>query len=71
VSEEVNKRFPPGSTKHEVQFSTPYTDSERHNAQRHSHRRRDELTDGQTDDSIMPTADQYHRLIKAQSKWTE
>jgi len=45
VSEEVNRKFPPNSTTE--QLSNPYTDPERHNAQRHR----------RTDDSTTPVAD--------------
>jgi len=41
-----------------VQLSTPYTDPERHNTHRYRQ------TDRQTDDSIVPIAVAYDRLIK-------
>ena len=42
---------PPAPRNTMVQLSPPYTDPKLHNTLRHSQR------DGQTDDSIMPTAD--------------
>jgi len=44
VSEEVNRKSPPRNTT--VQLSTPYTDPERHSAQRHGQKYRQ--TDRQT-----------------------
>ena len=49
-----------GKLFHEFKLSTPYSDPERHNAERHRQ------TDRQTDDSVMPIAGHtvYDRLIK-------
>jgi len=55
VSEEVNRKCRPRNTM--VQLSTSYTDPDRRNAQRHRQK------EGQTDDSMMPTAD--HAVYKS------
>jgi len=52
VSEEVNWKYHPRNTT--VQVSKPYSDPECYNAQHH--RWTDRQTDGQIDDSMMPTA---------------
>jgi len=53
VSEGTNRDMPARNTL--VQLLAAYTNPESHNAQRH--RQTDRLTDGQTDNRMMPIAD--------------